>query len=87
MASKNYDIRAYGYNEAEALQQLVDTITKVAIEENERIEQGIYVSGCEQFTINIGGLQFAFPLNAPQCCALDAFVERLASESGYTIDV
>ena len=85
MTNKTYDIHAHNYSELEAIQQLDDVVTKVAIEENERITQGIYVEGCEQFTINVGGTQIAFPLNAAECCALDAFIATLLKESGLTL--
>ena len=86
MANNTYDTHAYNYNEREALQRLVDVVSSTAINENERIMQGIHVDDCESFTITVGGVQIAFALNAPQCCALDAFVETLARESGYTIN-
>lgn len=84
--SRIYDAFAYDYNEKEALQQLANITKKVAIEENERIMRREHVDYCESFTISIGGVQIAFKLNAPQCCALDAFIEVLANENEHTID-
>ena len=83
--AKLYDAFAFDYNEQEALQQLQEIVSKTAIEENERIIRGEHVDYCESFTINIGGIQIAFALNAPQCCALDAFIDVLAQESNYVI--
>ena len=84
--TNNYDTRKFNYSEQSALQQLHDIVSNVAIEENERIIRGEHVDYCESFAIIVGGTQIAFELNAPQCCALDAFIETFASECGYTIE-
>lgn len=83
--TKLYDVWAFDYDEQKALQQLCDIVNYTAVEENERIMRGEHVDYCESFTISVGGVQIAFALNAPQCCALDAFVEVLANENGYRL--
>jgi uncharacterized membrane protein len=85
MTKKNTsDVSCRNYNEAAALQQLLQSIDAALEDSNERIEQLEDYSG--QFTININGQSIAFLLGGPQVAALQAFVSHVADENFYDVD-
>lgn len=86
--SNNYSsIKNEQYNEAGALQQLLQSLHKATAEQNARFDSAD--SDCEfsQFTITVDNVQTAFILGAPQFEALYTFVQVIAAENFYEVDV
>ena len=83
--NKYYSTNLDSYEESEALQQLLiaadDAITQVA--EQLEINDDFF----SEFTITINGIQTAFITGAPQIEALYAFIQHIAAENLYAVDM
>lgn len=84
MTNKNYSVHLNGYNEAAALQRLLDAANSALDEQEKRLTAGDYT--LEQFTITVGGVQTAFLLGGPQYTALCEFIQHIADENFYEVD-
>jgi hypothetical protein len=82
----NYSTRYDGYHEAAALQQLLETIEHAMARQLELWTAGHHEQ-CDEFTITVGGIQTAFDLGGPQVEALYKFVEHIAGENFYEVDI
>ena len=87
MTNKQYNTNLNSYNESEALQQLLRTTFDALNAETERIEADASDAWQEQFTITVGGVQTAFILGGPQVEALVAFIQHIAGENLYSVDI
>lgn len=84
MKNKNYSTRLSTYDEANALQQLLETINEATSNERfERYEDDVMQ---DEIVISIAGKQTAFYLGGPQIAALHAFVDHIADENCYIVD-
>jgi len=87
MNNKLYDCNLSTYNEASALQQLLKAIAADADAMLKEAESGVTTDWCRQFMITVGGVQTAFTLGGPQMEALYRFVQHVADENCYTVDI
>ena len=85
MTNKNYCTNLPGYNEAEALQQLLQAASSALDKQCKSFEAGI--DSDEEFTITVNGVQTAFYLGGPQFDALIKFIKSIAAENFYSVDV
>jgi hypothetical protein len=84
MTNKHYRTRLSTYNEAEALQQLMQTINTALSDERFKQYEDDVMS--DEILITIGGVQTAFYLGGPQVDGLMAFIDHIANENGYEVD-
>lgn len=85
MSNKNYTTHLNQYNEPDALQQLLVAMHDALVKQNERFESDDWLG--DEFTITVNGIQTAFYLGGPQADAIYAFVQHIASENGYEVDI
>lgn len=85
MTNKYYRTQLSTYKESEALQQLLDAINDAI--SNERLEQLEDDVMNDEFVIIVNGVQTAFYLGGPQVEGLYAFMQHIASENFYTVDI
>ena len=84
----NSNVNNKKYSEAAALQQLLESLDKALEVMNSDFEQSNdYDYLNEQITITIGGISTAFLLGGPQAQAIYVFVQHIAEENGYSVDV
>lgn len=75
-----------GYSEPYALQTLLVALNVAMDEDMDRMDhEQDYV--CDQFTITVGGKAIAFILGAPQIEGLYRFVQNIADENLYSINL
>ena len=86
MTNKHYSITLDSYNEAAALQQLLEALNDALDANNERFERNADSAYYEQFTVTVGGVQTAFVLGGPQTQALCEFIQHIADENFYAVD-
>lgn len=90
---QTYSTLIDGYDEAAALQELLQTTNRICQKMNSRYEEALTTGNAsadpvdEQYTINIGGKSIAFHLGGPQVDALYAFIEHIAGENMYQCDI
>lgn len=82
--NKHYRTGLSTYNEAEALQQLMQTINTALSDERFKQSEDDVMS--DEILITIGGTQTAFYLGGPQVDGLMAFIDHIANENGYEVD-
>lgn len=81
------DSRRPDYNEAQALNELLQTASEYLAEANTASEDDNYdYFDCAQFTITIGGVSTAYILGGPQYQALCLFISSIAEENSYAVD-
>jgi len=88
--NNQYTVAHNNYNEAAALQQLLEATDATLHEWNEMAEEALQRKedfDVAEFTITVGGVQTAFILGGPQVEALYRFVKHIAAENMYYVDV
>jgi hypothetical protein len=85
--NKHYNTKLTSYNEAEALEQLLKNSLAALRASNDRIEADAEDAWQDYFTITINGIQTAFYLGGPQFEALIAFINQIADENFYEVNV
>ena len=91
MQNKLYSTKLSTYNEAEALQQLLQQTCKAADIQADANDRELADKECNdwtalEFTITVNGVQTAFALGGPQIDAIAAFVDHIANENLYDVD-
>lgn len=81
-----YNTHIDGYSESAALQFLLRAAHNALEADLERIEKNDDYT-TDQFTISVGGVTCAFLLGGPQYDALISFVEHIAGENLYTVNL
>jgi hypothetical protein len=81
------DVNHRDYDEADALQNLLLAATDALEEMFKQQERDINDFSPNQFSINIGGKSIAILLGAVQYQALCDFIDSIAAENGYTVDI
>lgn len=96
MSNNQFNTQLTSYNEAEALQQLLRAVKQSSEEMNRQYEAADEAEDfgksealvCDfQFTITVGGTQTAFMLGGPQQEALYKFIQHIAAENFYSVDI
>lgn len=87
-----YDTTLNSYDEPKALQQLLTSANNELTRINDEYTAALNVDKnselpFSEFTITVGGVQTAFYLGGPQFDALLAFIQHIADENGYSVDV
>lgn len=85
-ANKNYTTHLNSYDEAAALQQLLQAANAMLEAENQRFDADSDDVCCDEFTITVAGIQTAFIAGAPQYEALMQFIQHIAAENMYDVD-
>jgi hypothetical protein len=80
------DVNHPQYNEAEALQQLLQAADAQLEAANALRDDDQDTTALQQFSISIGGQSIAFLLGGPQAAALEAFVQHVSCENLYLVD-
>ena len=81
------DSRRPDYNEAQALDELLQVTSSLLEEANDAMDNDDYtLTDCAQFTITVGGKSLAFILGGVQYQALCNFISSIADENLYTVD-
>lgn len=76
------DVSLKDYNEANALQKLLQAMNDQLEVANEQF----HINNNSSFSITIGGVSIAFILGGPQVQALCEFITAVSDENGYTVD-
>lgn len=84
---KTANIHHPEYKESEALQQLLQAAARQIDDDNYLCETNEKDFEISQMTINVGGQSIAIIVGGPQYSALIGFVESIAAENGYVVDV
>ena len=92
MQNKFYSTELSSYNEAKALQQLLNATLDAAEFQNDANDRELADKECNdwtdlEFTITVNGIQTAFMLGGPQQEALYAFINHIANENAYEVDI
>lgn len=87
MTNNYYNVQASSYEESGALQQLLRAACSAADKDLERFDRNADDAGIESFTITVDGVQTEFILGGPQLDALIAFIDYIAGENGYAVDL
>lgn len=96
MTNNQFNTQLTSYNEANALQQLLKAANQTFDEMNRQYEAAEAAEDFSrsealvsdfQFTITVGGIQTAFILGCPQFEALLAFINHIAGENLYSVDI
>lgn len=85
--NKHYNTKLTSYNEAEALEQLLKNAHAALCADWERVDAFAEDAWQDFFTITINGVQTAFYLGGPQYEALIAFVNTIADENFYEVNL
>ena len=83
--NKQHNTYLNEYNEAAALQQLLQALHSALDTQNKKFESDS--EDLDQFTITVGGVQTAFYLGGPQSEAIYKFVQHVANENFYEVDI
>ena len=85
--NKTSNVNHPQYTEAAALSALLSATDEAVNEMNDDYEKSGNIDHMsEQLLITVGGKTIALLLGGPQVSGLDALVEHIADENGYTID-
>ena len=87
MTNNTYNANLSGYKESAALQRLLEAVDIALHDQNERFESDDADWLNDQIIISIAGVQTAFYLGGPQVDAIYAFVQHIADENGYEVDI
>jgi len=74
------------YSEAAALQVLIRQLRSALRELNDHFDDPDYAVAPD-IIITVGGVSVAFTLGGPQAQALYTFVDSIAAENGYCVDL
>lgn len=87
MTNNNYSTHLNNYKESEALDQLLKSAISLIDKVAKSFESDSDSDENYEFTINVDGTQTAFYAGGPQIEALYAFIEHIAAENFYDVDI